>query len=160
VYGCTISAISMTTKSPEHKPNCAECKNLESGSWCNALLRSVSGSRHIRKCDSFVFGRPNPKPVRKGCKQHSGLVQCVNCVDFIPWGICGLGQAEGLNYLSHSELGRLEPRIWRHCDDYLQSDIKVRCSDCLYLTKDYCNIAKYPVTGKDKEISCQYFKGK
>ena len=143
-----------------HKPNCAECRNLESGGWCKALLRSVSGSRHIRKCDSFVFDKPNPKPVRKGRKQHPGLVQCVSCVDFIPWGICGLGYAQGMPYLSRSALGRLEPRIWRRCEYYLHSETTGKCIDCLHLEKDYCHIAKYPVTGKEKAISCEFFTKK
>jgi hypothetical protein len=145
----------MTNK--PHRPNCAECKNLESGGWCTALLKSVSGSRHTRKCEHFVFGRHNPKPVRKGRKQHPGLVQCVSCIDFIPWGECGLGQDEDLPFLSHSYLCRLEPRIWRRCEDYIQSDIKVRCVDCIHLHGDYCHIGEYPVTGSDKEISCQFF---
>jgi len=157
VDGRTISTIPMTTS---HKPNCAECQNLESGGWCTALLRSVSGSRHIRKCDSFIFDKPNPKPVRKGRKQHSGLVQCVNCIDFIPWGICGLGYAQGMPYLSRSALGRLEPRIWRRCEYFEQVDKVVRCIDCRYLANDYCNIAEFPVTGKNKEIRCQFFHEK
>ena len=139
-----------------HRPNCAECRNLASGSWCRALRRSVSGSRHTRKCDHFVFARRNPVPVRKGCKQHPGLVQCVRCIDFIPWGECGLGQAES-PFLSHSHLGRLEPRIWRRCHDYIESDIKVRCADCNLLEGDYCLVAEFPVTSKSKEISCQFF---
>jgi len=157
VDGRTISPIPMNTS---HKPNCAECQNLESGDWCKALLRSVSGSRHIRKCDSFVFDKPNPKPVRKGRKAHTGLVQCVSCLDFIPWGICGLGKAQGLDYMSRSALGRLEPRIWRRCEYFEQADRVVRCIDCRYLAKDYCNIAKFPVTGKNKEIRCQFFHEK
>ena len=148
---CTIRDIPPMTPSPTiHKPNCAECSNLESGGWCKALLRSVSGSRHIRKCDSFVFGRSNPVPIRKGCKQHPGLVQCTACEYFLPWGLCEYG---------HAMLSRLEPRIWRRCKDYDQSDIKVRCVDCRYLDGDYCNIAEYPVTGKEKEISCEFFAG-
>ena len=143
-----------------NKPNCAECLNLDSGDWCKALLKSVSGSRHIRKCDSFKFSRSNPVPVRKGCKQHTGLVQCVSCVYFIPWGECSLGHLDGLYYLSHSYLGKLEPRIWRRCNDFLQSDIKVRCNDCNHLDGDYCYIAEYPVTGKEKTISCEFFMKK
>jgi hypothetical protein len=141
------------------RPNCAECLNLESGGWCKALRRSVSGSRHTRKCDSFEFARSNPVPVRKGFKQPPGLVQCVSCIDFIPWGECGLGQAES-PFLSHSHLGRLEPRIWRRCTDYAQSDIKVRCVDCVHLDGDFCLVGEYPVTGKDKQISCQFHHGK
>jgi len=90
-------------------------------------------------------------PVRKGCKQHPGLVQCTSCKYFIPWGLCDY---------DHAELGRLEPRIWRRCEDYKESDQTVRCIDCLLLDGDYCHIAEYPVTGKDKEISCEFFKEK
>ena len=143
-----LPAISAMTT---HRPNCAECSHLQSGGWCKALLRSVSGSRHIRKCGYFKFGRSNPVPTRPGCKQHPGLVQCTGCEYFIPWGLCDYG---------HSMLSRLEPRIWRRCDDYSQSDIKVRCVDCVHLDGDYCSIAEYPVTGSDKEISCQYFHEK
>ena len=169
MYGCTISAISDIPMNTSHKPNCAECQNLESGGWCKALLRSVSGSRHIRKCDSFVFDRPNPKPVRKGRKAHPGLVQCVSCEYFIPWGKCGFDIFSfwfdyqprlHIPYVSHSYLGRLEPRIWRRCKDYVFLEKSGCCNDCLYLAKDYCNIAEYPVTGKYKEISCQFFKEK
>jgi hypothetical protein len=96
-------------------------------------------------------------PVRKPRGQLSRLVQCVSCVDFLPWGLCGLGLAEGMEFLSHSYLGRLEPRIWRRCTDYVQSDVSVRCIDCSHLENDYCRIAEYPVTGKEKAISCQFF---
>ena len=136
----------MTNK--PHRPNCAECKHLESGGWCKSLLRSVSGSRHIRKCDSFEFGKHNPVPVRKGLKQHPGLVRCTGCEYFIPWGLCDYG---------HSYLCRLEPRIWRRCVDFEESDIHVRCIDCLHHKRNYCNIAEYPVTGANKEISCGFF---
>ena len=90
-------------------------------------------------------------PIRKGFKQHPGLVQCTGCEFFIPWGLC--------DYV-HSSLSRLEPRIWRRCADYVSSEIKVRCVDCGLIDGDYCLIAEYPVTSKDKEISCQYFNGK
>ena len=142
---CIISNITMKS---ENNPNCAECINLESGGWCKALLRSVSGSRHIRKCSSFSFYRPNPKPVRKGCQQPSGLVQCTNCEGFIPWGLCDYG---------HSELSRLEPRIWRHCEDHRTIETTGCCNDCIHHSRSYCYLAEYPVTGKDKPISCQYF---
>jgi hypothetical protein len=90
-------------------------------------------------------------PVRKGLKQHLGLVQCVSCEYFIPWGLCDYG---------HSSLSRLEPRIWRRCEDFVKSDIKVRCIDCRLLDGDYCLVGEYPVTGKNKEISCQEFNEK
>ena len=75
-------------------------------------------------------------------------------------GKCRFGQAQGMEFLSHSSLGRLGPRIWRRCEDYVQSDTSVRCVDCRYLAGDYCRIAEYPVTGKDKAISCGFFKVK
>lgn len=143
--------------SSEHKPNCAECQNLEPGGWCKALLRSVSGSRHIRKCRSFVFNKHNPKPVRKGCKQNEGLVQCTSCEYFIPWGLCGYGEE---TYQSHSYLGRLEPGIWRRCSDYEFSEEIGFCNDCVFQFNKYCNIAKYPITGTEKKISCKYFVAK
>ena len=134
-----------------HRINCAECRNLRSGGWCKALLKSVSGSRHARKCDSFEFGRSNPVPVRRGLKQHPGLVQCTACEYFIPWGLCDYG---------HSMLSRLEPRIWRRCNDYSPSNIKVRCVDCVHQERNYCSVAEFPVTGKDKAISCQFYHEK
>ena len=90
-------------------------------------------------------------PLRKGLKQSPGLVQCTSCECFIPWGLCDCG---------HAEMGRLEPRVWRRCEDYLESDQTVRCIDCASFKANYCLIAEYPVTGADKEISCQYFNRK
>jgi hypothetical protein len=72
----------------------------------------------------------------------------VACEYFIPWGLCDYG---------HSSLSRLEPRVWRRCEDFVKSDIKVRCIDCRLLDGDYCLVGEYPVTGKDKEVSCQEF---
>ena len=130
------------------KANCAECHNLESGGWCKALLRSVSGSRHIRECISFEFGRHNPKPVRKGGQQSAGLVQCTLCQYFIPWGRCEYG---------HSELARLEPRIWRRCADFKEAKPNGSCDHCAHHSQSYCLLAEYPVTGRDKPISCCHF---
>ena len=132
----------------KNNPNCAECNNLKSGGWCKALLRSVSGSRHIRNCSSFEFGGSNPAPKRKGGQQSAGLVQCTNCENSIPWGHCEYG---------HSELARLEPRIWRRCADFKEAKPNGSCDDCAHHSKSFCNLADYPVTGRDKPISCCHF---
>ena len=131
-----------------NNPNCAECLNLSSGNWCKSLLRNVSGSRHTRNCSSFEFARSNPVPKRKGYQQRSGLAQCTNCVGHIPWGHCKYG---------HSELARLEPRIWRHCTDHRTIETTGCCNDCIHHSRSFCSLADYCVTGKDKPISCQYF---
>ena len=130
------------------RPNCAECQNLKAGGWCNSLKRSVSGSRHIRKCSAFLYHSNNPKPVRKGKKPHIGLVQCTSCRYSIPWGFCEYG---------HSELARLELRIWRRCADFKEAKSNGSCDDCAHHFKSFCYLAEYPVTGKDKPISCCYF---
>lgn len=148
IVGNRFQTVEIEMQKDQIKPNCAECRYLGDGAWCQALEHNVSGSRHIRRCEEFIFDKPNPKPVRKGHEQSSGLVQCVKCQYFIPWGDCEYG---------HSELHRLEPRIWRRCSDYNESEFNGCCNDCIHEVKSYCTLAEHPVTGKYDPIACQYF---
>ena len=50
--------------------------------------------------------------------------------------------------------------MWRRCTDYVPSEVKVRCVECTHLHGDYCYIAEFPVTGADKDNSCDFFVSK
>ena len=128
---------------------CSDCQNLEPGNWCKAKRRTVPGSRHLRKCDLFQQGNPNPPPVRRGKPQHPDLVQCVTCGNFAGWGLC----AAGVGALS----GELMPRNWRRCADYLPADPTGACSVCRCLVKRVCVISGFAVTQPDSPTSCWEF---
>jgi hypothetical protein len=128
---------------------CSECTNLNTGNFCSALKRTVPGTRHLRKCDLFQQGDPNPLPVRSGKPQKPNLVQCVSCEYFSGWGLCDAGVGE----LG----GELGSRIWRWCDDFLAAEPAGSCSDCRYLVKQVCTRSGFPVTRPDKPTSCRKY---
>ena len=131
------------------KARCSDCQNLQPDNWCKAKRRTVSGSRHIRRCDLFEQGIPNPLPVRPGKPQHPDLVQCVSCEFFTGWGLCG----DGMGVIS----GELGSRIWRECSPYIPAEPTGTCSSCRYLVKRVCSQSGFPVTCPDKPTTCQKY---
>jgi hypothetical protein len=127
---------------------CSECTNLNTGNFCSALKRTVPGTRHLRKCDLFQQGDPNPLPVRSGKPQKPNLVQCISCENFTCWGRC----YDGLD-----QFGELAPRIWRQCSSYVPAEPTGACSDCRYLVKQVCTRSGFPVTRPDKPTSCRKY---
>jgi len=132
-----------------HKPNCAECLNLIPGTWCSAKRKTVSGSRHIRKCDDFIFDKPNPKPVRPGKPNHPHLIRCTDCEYFQSWGLCTEGK---------SDLSFLSPLIWRNCEYFEKSETRGNCNSCSYLFKQVCLQSSQPVTNSEIQTTCNLFQ--
>lgn len=126
---------------------CSECL-LRSGNYCTAKKRTVPGTRHLRKCDLFQQGAPNPLPVRPGNPQYPDLVQCVSCDNFTCWGRCG----------DHIDLhGEFASRIWRYCSNHDFAEPTGPCSSCLFLVKQVCSRSGFPVTRPDTPTSCQSY---
>ena len=128
---------------------CSDCQNLKPDNWCIAKKRTVPGTRHLRKCDLFQQGTPNPAPVRPGNPQYPDLVQCVSCEFFGPWGCCGAGMPE--------YLGEFAPRIWRWCSSHIPAEPTGTCSTCRHLVKQVCTHSGFPVTCPDKPTSCRKY---
>ena len=147
----------MNNQNPEKKKGgkellntrCSDCLNLKPDNWCKAKRKTVPGTRHLRKCDLFIQGKPNPLPVRPGKPQHPDLVQCASCENFSGWGLCkaGVGELGG-------ELGS---RIWRWCNDYAPAEPTGACSDCRYLVKQVCTRSGFPVTCPNRPTSCRKY---
>ena len=144
----------MTCKIPEREKegeeqltSCSSCLNLKPDNWCSAKKRTVPGTRHLRKCDLFQQGTPNPAPARPGKPQHPDLVQCVSCVYFAGWGLCEAGYGE----IS----GEIGSRIWRWCSSHYPAEPTGACSECRYLVKQVCAISSFPVTCSDQPTSCR-----
>ena len=131
---------------------CSDCLNLKPDNWCKAKRKTVPGTRHIRKCDLFLQGKPNPLPVRPGKPQHPDLVQCVSCAYLSGWGLCkaGVGKLGG----------ELAPRIWRFCGDYASTEPAGKCSTCRYLVRQVCMISGFKVTQQEIPINCTKFSPK
>ena len=132
----------MTCKIPEREKegeeqltSCSSCLNLKPDNWCSAKKRTVPGTRHLRKCDLFQQGIPNPVPVRPGKPQHPDLVQCVSCEYFAGWGLCEAGMP--------SHLGEFAPRIWRWCDSHIPAESTGSCSTYQHLLKQVCTVSGF-----------------
>ena len=126
---------------------CSDCSNLKPDNWCAALKRTVPGTRHLRKCDFYIQGKPNPLPVRPGKPQHKGLVRCVSCEHLSGWGLCHAGVGGG----------ELAPRIWRWCNDFQATEPTGSCSECRYLLKQVCMVSGFKVTRPKTPIYCTKF---
>ena len=138
----------MREKEGEGLPNCAECLNLGPDHWCKARKRTVSGSRHSRKCELFLQGAANPKPERLGKPNHAHLVQCVACRYFAGWGAC----SEGMDYF-----GVLSPLIWRNCACFEPGGLAACCQSCIHLNGRVCTHSGQDVTNKTAISSCRLF---
>ena len=138
-------------KEGEGQPSvrCSDCLNLKPDNWCKAKRKTVPGTRHLRKCDLYMQGEPNPLPVRPGKRQHPDLVQCVSCEYFSGWGLCeaGVGELGG-------ELGS---RIWRWCSSHIPAEPTGTCSTCRYLVRQVCMISGFKVTRPETPIYCAKF---
>jgi hypothetical protein len=128
---------------------CSDCLNLHSDNWCAAKKRTVPGTRHLRKCDLFQQGEPNPAPIRPGKPQHPNLVQCVTCAYFAGWGLCEAGCGE--------LTGELYPRIWQSCGLHIPAEPTGACVECRYLAKQVCSRSGFPVTQPNCPTSCQSY---
>lgn len=128
---------------------CSDCLNLQPDNWCKAKKRTVSGTRHLRKCDLFIQGEPNPLPVRIGKPQHPDLVQCTSCENFTCWGCCGAGVGE----LG----GELGSRIRRYCGSHIPVESTGSCSSCTFLYKQVCMVSGFKVTNPNSPTTCRKY---